>query len=354
MNTMLPSQCSGLAISSYFSFFDGSPDHCFFLDKSLHILHYNKNSSLVGKSFSRIVPLFDKKRHSERLQRVFNKQEAQKFYLEVYGEDSTCIKLEVSAFLVKAEHDCCVLVGQEVSDYRERNMDLEQKNQYLKEFVYNATHDLRSPLSVLKSFVDLIRRFDDEKKKEMALSQMREATINMEKKLTGMSDLVTMNKYDLQPASLISFKGIFTQSQYLLMNEIRDAEPEFFTNFEVEHIHYIGAHLLSICQNLLSNAIKYRKPDVPLCLNISTKREGAFVVFSVKDNGMGMDLDNFGHKLFKPFQRLTSAVKGTGIALSMIHNWIKRTGGRIEVTSELGKGSEFKVYLKEMDVPVEV
>jgi len=168
MNTMLPSQCSGLAISNYFTFFDGSPDHCFFLDKNLRILHYNKNknNSLVGRPFSKIVHLFDKKRHNERLAQVFSEKEAQKFYLEVYGEDSTCIKLEVSAFLINAEEECCVIVGQELADYRQKNMELEEKNQYLKEFVYNATHDLRSPLSVLKSFVDLIRRFDDEEKKE--------------------------------------------------------------------------------------------------------------------------------------------------------------------------------------------
>ena len=73
-------------------------------------------------------------------------------------------------------------------------------------------------------------------------------------------------------------------------------------------------------------------------------------MISVRDNGIGIDTNRYGHLLFQPFKRLTAERPGTGIGLSIVNNAIRRNGGRFEVDSKLGAGSEFKAYLVAYEV----
>ena len=66
----------------------------------------------------------------------------------------------------------------------------------------------------------------------------------------------------------------------------------------------------------------------------------------IKDNGIGMDFEVIKHDLFKPFKRFTSKADGKGIGLHIIKSMIEKTGGKIEVNSEKGKGTTFSVYFK--------
>ena len=96
----------------------------------------------------------------------------------------------------------------------------------------------------------------------------------------------------------------------------------------------------------MSNALKYRDYNKPLKIKVSVQHEGEFVVIKVSDNGIGIDLNRYGHFLFQPFKRLTVEREGTGIGLSIINNVVRKNGGRIEVESNLKKGTLFKVFIK--------
>jgi len=96
---------------------------------------------------------------------------------------------------------------------------------------------------------------------------------------------------------------------------------------------------------LLSNSIKYRSYDHPLEIKVHITKKEIYTVISVTDNGIGIDLERYGHFLFKPFKRLTVERNGTGIGLSIINNVVKKNGGKIEVTSNINKGATFSVYL---------
>lgn len=110
--------------------------------------------------------------------------------------------------------------------------------------------------------------------------------------------------------------------------------------------------LVQLFQNLVGNAIKYQSPGVPR-IHVSSVREGASKwMFSVRDNGLGIEPKYF-EKIFGMFQRLhrREEFAGTGIGLAICKKIVERHGGSISVESELGKGSTFRFALSESNHP---
>ena len=116
-------------------------------------------------------------------------------------------------------------------------------------------------------------------------------------------------------------------------------------SFQVPEIPFSKKNLRSILFNLLSNAVKYRSPDRDLEIAIRTEQSEHFIILSIQDNGLGLDPNNI-NDIFLKFNRKHDHVEGTGIGLYLIERIITNAGGKIEVESELGKGSVFRVYLK--------
>jgi signal transduction histidine kinase len=103
----------------------------------------------------------------------------------------------------------------------------------------------------------------------------------------------------------------------------------------------------SILLNLISNAIKYRDPVRPPRILIRTEHINGETCLSVTDNGLGIDLEAFGGKLFTLYGRFHSHVDGKGLGLYLVKTHVQAMGGRIEVESEPGKGSTFRVFFKD-------
>jgi signal transduction histidine kinase len=82
-------------------------------------------------------------------------------------------------------------------------------------------------------------------------------------------------------------------------------------------------------------------------VKINCSKNGKEFVFTVEDNGRGIDLQKKGKDLFKPFQRTSSSGSGMGIGLHIVNNMVRKNGGAIKVESTPGKGTKFTIYLKE-------
>ena len=97
---------------------------------------------------------------------------------------------------------------------------------------------------------------------------------------------------------------------------------------------------------MISNAIKYKASDREPVISIQSSREGKdYIVLSVKDNGLGIREEDKS-KVFIMFKRLHNHVEGTGIGLSIVKKIIDNNEGKIVIESEIGSGTEFKIYFK--------
>ena len=232
-----------------------------------------------------------------------------------------------------------------------RNSELKDINSYLDSFVHGAAHDLRAPITQIKGMLNLYPRIQDADQKEMMFQEISSCVKRLEKTLTGLIEMVDFqknnNRVSCEINVLKSFNEVIEQIEY----DIKSAEAKL--NVEIPPdltLDFIPAYVTSIFYNLMSNAVKYRDYDRPLKIDVLVKHEGGFVVINVSDNGIGIDLKRYGHFLFQPFKRLTVEREGTGIGLSIINNVVRKNGGKIEVESTLKKGTQFKVFIKPLNV----
>jgi signal transduction histidine kinase len=102
----------------------------------------------------------------------------------------------------------------------------------------------------------------------------------------------------------------------------------------------------SVVLNLLTNAIKYRSPERDSFAQISGKVEKQHFILSIADNGLGIDLQRHGNKLFGMYKTFHTHEDSRGVGLFMTKNQIDAMGGRIEVSSEVNIGTTFKIYIQ--------
>ncbi|SFG68591.1 CHASE domain-containing protein [Pontibacter chinhatensis] len=237
-----------------------------------------------------------------------------------------------------------------------KNDELQRINNDLDNFVYTASHDLKSPIANMEGLVTLLRDILQGKleAEDMQVLDMVQSSIN---KLKGtIADLAEITKVqkELQSAAEpLSFESMLQDIGADLEEPMKETGAVLKTDLQVGSIVYARKNLRSIIYNLVSNAIKYKSPDRPPVINLKTYEQGEYVVLEVQDNGLGIKKEQ-QHKLFTMFKRLHTHVEGTGIGLYIVKRIIENNGGRIEVDSVHGKGTTFKVYFKQVPVEQEV
>lgn len=146
-------------------------------------------------------------------------------------------------------------------------------------------------------------------------------------------------------AELVTIENILEDMKLVLFNEISTSEADLKFMIDSSEIVFSRRQLRSIFFNLINNAIKYRSPDRKPEIVIRTTQEDNHMVISVKDNGLGIDSKNL-ENIFLKYFRIEQSVAGSGVGLHLVKTLVNNAGGRIEVESELGVGTEFRVYLK--------
>jgi signal transduction histidine kinase len=133
-----------------------------------------------------------------------------------------------------------------------------------------------------------------------------------------------------------------------LEKEILETEASINENFSrAPLIHTIKPYLDSILINLVSNAIKYRHPGRRPVIQIKSEKVENYICLSVRDNGLGLNLDLNKEKLFSLYSRFHHHVEGKGMGLYLVKTQVVSLGGRIEVESEIDRGTTFKIFLKD-------
>jgi len=221
------------------------------------------------------------------------------------------------------------------------------------DFINNMTHELKTPIATVSAAMEAMSGFGALDDRERGLRYVDLSRKELAR-LTGMvENVLRISTFEKQKITL--FKETFDVNQvleetarnFLLQNPDR---VEF--SFDLKGPGYIHAdkfHIQNVINNLFDNAIKYSPGKA--VIDVSCSRTNEFIVFSVRDHGLGISREQQQH-IFEKFYRVPTgdlhAVKGFGLGLAYVRQIVEAHGGTVGVKSQSGTGSEFTIALPEI------
>ena len=209
------------------------------------------------------------------------------------------------------------------------------------------SHDIKNPLANLVLAIDLFKDIspNDEKEFKTLLKIVDSALAKMHKLIKELTEVrKEEHKYKAEE-ELLNFEHILEDVRLTLNDNIITANAKIISKINISEITFSRRKLRSILYNLVNNAIKFSSPERQPNIIVTTNRENDYTVISVKDNGIGIEESKFD-AIFSKYYRLENAIEGSGIGLYLVKEIVNNAGGKVLLESELGKGAEFKVYLK--------
>jgi two-component system, chemotaxis family, sensor kinase Cph1 len=221
--------------------------------------------------------------------------------------------------------------------------DLERSNAELKKFAYVASHDLQEPLNQVANFVQLLEMRYDKQLDGDAKEFIGFAVEGVSLMQTLIDDVLAYSQVDIQGIEweLTNIEKALEQSLSNLRGRISETHAEI-TSDPMPTIVADGTQLMQLFQNLIGNAIKFRQQDEPPRIHIGVQRQEDAWLFSVKDNGIGID-PQFANRIFVIFQRLHTrdSYPGSGMGLAICKKIVECHRGQIWVESALDRGATF-------------
>jgi PAS domain S-box-containing protein len=221
-----------------------------------------------------------------------------------------------------------------------------EQNERLLNFAHIVSHNLRSHSGNLSMILELIQMEIPEAVENDFFPLLFQASENLKETIDHLNEVVAMNNKTDEHLEKLNLKEYVTKSLANVSTQAREIGCHF--NIEVDaqiEVNAIPAYLESIVLNLLTNAMKYRSPKRNLKIQISAQIEGDNVVMNFSDNGIGIDLQLNGSKIFGMYKTFHGNEDARGVGLFITKNQIETMGGKIIVESEVDLGTTFKIYL---------
>ncbi|AOY80972.1 PAS domain S-box protein [Moorena producens JHB] len=321
---------------------------------------YNiSDDNIIGKSYYEVFPETPEgwKKIHQRCLEGYSAECEEDLFIRA-NDEQQWLKWEIRPWVDIAGKISGIIMSTEVITERKEaqealkrlNQDLSRSNRELEQFAYVASHDLQEPLRAISSYTQLLA-----KKYQSNLDAQADKYIHyIVDGATNMQQLIQ---------DLLSFSRVGTHGKKLAATDCEVVLNRVLDNLNVAIIESdaIVTHdslpvvmgddiqLSQLLQNLIGNAIKFRSQELPR-VHISAELKAKEFIFSVRDNGIGIEPEYF-ERIFTIFQRLHTRREypGTGIGLAVCKKIVERHGGKIWVESELGVGTTFYFSIPQPD-----
>ena len=256
---------------------------------------------------------------------------------------------------VRGEAYALLGISMDISNIKQKEHELRNlidvtsiQNKKLVNFAHIVSHNLRSHTANFSMLLEFLNNEHVEEEKNKIIEMLSRASDNLLSTLDNLNEVVKINTNTNVNTEKINLKRSFQSIHENLVALFKNNHVEFQNQIpENLDVHGIPAYMDSIILNLLTNAVKYKHPNRTPKIIATAHRENSRVVFSIQDNGIGIDLNQNGDKLFGMYKTFHHNDDARGIGLYITKNQIEAMGGSIIVCSELDKGTTFKVYFNE-------
>ena len=240
----------------------------------------------------------------------------------------------------------------DITERKQTEKELQEKNTELENFTYTVSHDLKSPLITIQSYAGMIIKdlqAGNYARAESDLSRIEGAAGKMTCLLNDLLELSRVGRMMNEPSD-IDMNRLVNDCLTQLAGSLKPKQVEIVLQADLPATRGDAQRLSAVLQNLIENAIKYMGNQVVPRIEIGARVDGKETVFYVSDNGAGIDPLHH-EKVFGLFSKLDAGSAGTGIGLALVRRIIDIHGGRVWVESEgIGMGSRFCFTLSEGEI----
>jgi signal transduction histidine kinase len=221
------------------------------------------------------------------------------------------------------------------------------QNKRLQNFAYIVSHNIRSHSANITGLVNSIAGAGSDEEKLRLFNMLQTSKDKLSDTIENLNEIITIQNDTNRPRREMDLREEVVKSLDSLSILIPQADIAIINNVpEGIRMNAIPSYIESILLNLLTNAIKYRSPDRKAFIEINGSNNGNEVELSVKDNGIGIDLERHGDKLFGMYKTFSSNPDARGLGLFITKNQVEAMDGRIDVESTFGVGTTFSVLFQ--------
>lgn len=271
------------------------------------------------------------------------------------GETTSFLTSKIPLLGDNGKANGLVGISLDISDLKRKEEELQNlvnvaslQNKKLINFAHIVSHNLRSHTANFSMLLDFLTNEKDESEKTKILGMLTDASDNLMETLENLNQVVAINtNVNLDKKPILLKTKIDTVGQNLSAY-LRDNHARLVNLVHEDlEIKVIPAYIDSILMNFMTNAVKYKNPEVDAIITLNAESENGYTVLSITDNGLGIDLKKYGHKLFGMYKTFHNHCDARGIGLYITKNQIEAMNGKVSVESKVGTGTTFKIYFDE-------
>ncbi|RAJ82094.1 PAS domain S-box-containing protein [Chitinophaga dinghuensis] len=227
------------------------------------------------------------------------------------------------------------------------NKNLLNQNKQLEDFAHITSHNLRAPIANLKALMQMHNEAASYQERELYLGMLHEVIKKIDETLNDLVEVIQIRKDVNVEKEKLFFADRLQKVKDILLVDIETSHIRITADFEkAPSLEYSKVYLDSILQNFITNAIRYRSPERTPAVHLQTWLENDNIFMTVEDNGVGIDMERFGNKLFgfrKTFHKNKDA---KGIGLFITKTQVEAMGGSIKAESKPGQGTKFIITFR--------
>jgi len=222
-----------------------------------------------------------------------------------------------------------------------------EQNKRLLNFAYIVSHNLRSHSSNMSSILELYDAEESQEEKDSYVQLLNKVSKNLDQSLHDLNEVVSINTNLDIKAEIINVAEFVDQALDVLSLQIKTKDAKIIKDLPVDmQVNFNAAYMESVLLNFLTNALRYSQPQRTPVIELRGYKKEDNWILEIRDNGIGIDLDKHGEKVFGLYKTFSERKDARGVGLFITKNQINAMGGTVKIESKPEVGTSFKVRFK--------